>query len=36
MGDIILYILVGFAVYGVIITMWNDRQENKRMREEME
>lgn len=36
MGDIILYILVGFAVYGVIITMWNDRQENKRMCEEME
>jgi hypothetical protein len=36
MGDFILYILVGLAVYGVITTMWNDRQENKRMREEME
>lgn len=36
MGDIILYILVGLAVYGVIITMWNDHQENKRMREEKE
>ncbi len=36
MGNIILYVFVGFAVYGVLITMWNDHQEKKQMEREAE
>ena len=36
MGNIVLFALVGLAVYGMIISMWNDRQENKRMKKDLE
>ena len=35
MGNIILYILVGIAVLGMIISMWNDSQDNKRIHKEV-
>lgn len=36
MENIVLFALVGLAVCGMLITMWNDRQENKRMKEDLE
>lgn len=36
MGDIVLYVLVGLAVWGMVISLWNDRKEMKLMRKEME
>jgi len=36
MGNIVLFALVGLAVYGMLISMWNDRQENKRIKKDLE
>lgn len=36
MGDIIQYALLAFFAGAILLTMWNDRQENKRMKLELE
>ena len=36
MGEIIQYALLAFFAGAILLSMWNDRQENKRMKLEAE